>query len=84
MGVTVETHNRYTCDNCHKELRQEEVYEGDKVVLWSDRDVTATAAIQLSICIPYSSQPNVCCKACAAKLLDQFLARAKFAPGEPK
>lgn len=81
MGVSIEQRSRYMCDDCKQEIRQDEVYEGDTLVLWSDRDVTATASIRLSILIPYSSQPNICCKRCAARLLDRFLARAKFATG---
>lgn len=45
-----------------------EVWQAARV-LWSDRDVTATVRVSASVLIPYSPQPNVVCKLCAAKFL---------------
>lgn len=75
MGVTTRTVQQYICDVCRKDIPESKVYSGDRVTLWSDRDVVATAAIELSLAIPYTHGPSICCKACAATLIRQFADR---------
>lgn len=81
MGITTRTVQQYSCDVCRKDIPESEVYSGDRVTLWSDRDVVATAAVELSLVIPYAPGPSICCKACAATLIRQFAAR--LAPRTP-
>lgn len=45
MGITTRTVQQYSCDVYRKDIPESEVYSGDRVTLWSDRDVVATAAI---------------------------------------
>lgn len=77
MGVSTSIIKKYSCDKCHSQLDESQVYSGDEIVLWQNRDVIATAYLGLEIDIPYSSQPNVCCKKCAADLLVAFADRLK-------
>lgn len=75
MGVSTTVTKEYSCDKCHAVIGEGDVYRGDEIVLWSDRDVIATADVGLEITIPYSSQPNVCCRKCAVILLRMFADR---------
>ena len=72
MGVVTKQVRQYSCDRCHSVIDESQVYSGDEIVLWSNRDVIATANLRLEIDIPYSSQPNACCRKCALVLLREF------------
>ena len=84
MGITTRTVQQYSCDVCRKDIPESEVFSGDRMALWGDRDVVATAAIELSVVIPYASGPRICCKACAGRLIRQFADRLGAPPaGQP-
>jgi hypothetical protein len=82
MGITTRTVQQYSCDVCRKDIPESEVFSGDRMALWGDRDVVATAAIELSVVIPYASRPRICCKACAGRLIRQFADRLGAPPAD--
>lgn len=72
MGVASVTVKKYECDLCHKEIGVDDWFRAGEVMLWQDRDVCARAIVSLLVEIDYSTPPNVCCKACAVKVLRQL------------
>lgn len=69
MGITTVTTTQYECDVCRNGISEADAFHSDQIVIWSDRDVTTSVEIGLSLTIPYSQQPNICCRPCAATLL---------------